>query len=237
MQGVMCPKIKKLVDKLAELANTCYVYESGDGVFQVVDRGTDYIVDWHSKSCSCMRWQKSGVTCIHVIACCRNERVDPLTLVDQCYSVSMFKKAYSNIIYPCKDITEWEKMNGPEINPPDYQKHVGRPCKSRRKGPEGIICSNGGRRMSRHGVIMHCSYYGEPDHNIKGCKYMKAGLPPPNAQAPPPQHDDNLETSQANMEQQPPPEQANMEQQANTSAETSTVVEDLMVDHMLQQVI
>jgi hypothetical protein len=27
------------------------------------------------------------------------------------------------------------------------------------------------------------------------------------------------------------------DQQANTSAETSTVVEDLMVDHMLQQVI
>lgn len=72
---------------------------------------------------------------------------------DQCYSVSMFKKAYRNIIYPCKDITEWEKMNGPQIHPPDYKKHVGRPCKSRRKGAEEIICSNGGRKMSRHGVI------------------------------------------------------------------------------------
>ena len=55
MQGVTCPKIKKMVEKLKDLANTCYVYESGDGVFQVGDRGTDYIVDIHTKSCSCMR--------------------------------------------------------------------------------------------------------------------------------------------------------------------------------------
>ena len=29
------------------------------------------------------------------------------------------------------------------------------------------------------------------DHNIKGCKYLKASLPPPNVQAPPPQHGDD----------------------------------------------
>ena len=33
--------------------------------------------------------------------------------------------------------------------------------------------------MSRHGVIMHCSYCREPDHNKGGCKYLKQGLPPP----------------------------------------------------------
>ena len=44
------------------------------------------------------------------------------------------------------------------------------------------------KKMSRHGVIMHCNYCGEPDHNIKGCKYLKAGLPPPNVQAPPQPH-------------------------------------------------
>lgn len=204
MQGVTCPKIKKMVEKLKDLANTCYVYESGDGVFQVGDRGTDYIVDIHTKSCSCMRWQKNGVTCIHVIACCRNERVDPIALVDNCYSVAMFKKAYSNIIYPCKDITEWEKMNGPTILPPEYTKHVGRPCKSRRKSPEEIICSNGGKRMSRHGVIMHCSYCGDPDHNRKGCKYLKAGLPPPNRQVEAEVAQENVQHANTNVQEEGP---------------------------------
>jgi len=53
--------------------------------------------------------------------------------------------------------------------------------------------------MLRHGVIMHCNYCGEPDHNIKGCKYLKAGLPPPNVQAPPPppQGDDQAPNAEA----------------------------------------
>lgn len=91
---------------------------------------------------------------------------------------------------------------------------------------------------------------------------MKASLPPPNAQAPPPPSDDNVEASQANMDQQQPPEQNAQaqvtilpssqppevvsysltgslfdDQQENTSEDTTPVVEDLMVDHMLQQVV
>lgn len=60
--------------------------------------------------------------------------------------------------------------------------------------------------MSRHGVIMHCNYCGEPDHNIKGCKYLKAGLPPPNVQAPPaPEGDVEAATAQVppNVEADP----------------------------------
>ena len=184
MKGNICPKIKKKVEKLTEWANLCYVDGAGDGVFQVGDRGVNYLVDWHTNECSCKRWQKSGTPCVHAIACARHERVDPLSLVNQCYSVNMFKMAYKNIIYPCRDMTEWEKMNGPPLLPPLYTKQVGRPCKSRRKAPGEVICSNGGKKMSRHGVIMHCNYCGEPDHNIKGCKYLKAGVPPPNMQAP-----------------------------------------------------
>ena len=113
MTGNICPKIKKQVEKLIEWASTCYVHGAGDGAFQVGDRGIDYIVDWHNSECSCKRWEKSGVPCVHAIACARHERVDPLQLVNACYFVEMFKKAYNNIIYPCKDRTEWEKMNAP----------------------------------------------------------------------------------------------------------------------------
>ena len=74
-----------------------------------------------------------------------------------------------------------------------------RQAKSRRKALGEVICSNGGKKMSRHGVIMHCNYYGEPDHNIKGCKYLKAGVPPPNMQAP--------SAAQANHEATSPDEQ------------------------------
>ena len=155
---------------------------------------------------------------MHVIACCRNERIDPLLLVDPCYSKSMFQKAYGNIIYPCKDKSEWEKMFGPPILPPFYQKHVGRPTKVRRRAPGEVPKCSGGKKMSRHDVIMHCKYCGEPDHNRAGCKYLKAGLPPPNQGGVPPA-DPPVPPSNPPVPPSNPP-----------------VYEDLLVDSLIRQV-
>src|SRR4051812_41369490 len=89
----------------------------------------------------------------------------------------MLDKAYGNIVYPCLDKTEWQNINGPPILPTMYIKHVGRPTKSRRKALFEVNARGGGKKMTRHGVIMHCKYCGFPGHNIAGCKWMKASLP------------------------------------------------------------
>ncbi|KAM0832338.1 hypothetical protein ACQ4PT_064967 [Festuca glaucescens] len=181
--GVVCPKIKKRVLKNVELSNNCYADGAGDGLFAVYDMVSstpvDYIVDLKTKTCTCSRWQKSGIPCPHVASVARKDGIDPLSLVDNCYSIEMHKRAYGNIVYPCKDKSEWEKMGGPTILPPSYKKHVGRPTKNRRKAPGEVDCRGGGKRMSRHGVIMHCSHCGRPDHNRNGCYWFKNGLPAP----------------------------------------------------------
>lgn len=183
--GPICPKIRKKVEKNIELSNNVYADPAGDGLFAVgqlvSSQPVDYVVDLEQKTCSCMRWQKTGIPCAHVISCLRHDDIDPITLVDGCYSVEMHKKAYGNIVFPCLDRTEWQKMHGPPISPPLYTKHVGRPTKSRRKAPGEVDARGGGKKMSRHGVIMHCSYCGFPDHNRAGCKWFKEGLVPPNA--------------------------------------------------------
>jgi hypothetical protein len=181
--GDICPKIKKRVDRNIEFAKNCFVDRAGDGVFAVAEMynatPTDYIVDIKAKTCSCNRWQKSRIPCPHVLSAIRDEGIDPLSLVDRCYSVEMHNKAYGNIVFPCKDKSQWENMNGPVILPPLYQKHVGRPTKNRRKAPGEVDCRGGGKRVSRRGVIMHCSYCGQPDHNRSGCYWFKHGLTPP----------------------------------------------------------
>ncbi|KAM0913552.1 hypothetical protein ACQ4PT_012082 [Festuca glaucescens] len=233
--GDICPKIKKRVEKNVDLAKNCFVDGAGDGMFQVSEVWSstpiDYIVDLKSKTCTCNRWQKSGIPCPHVLSCIREERKDPLSLVDTCYSTEMHKRAYGTIVYPCKDKIEWEKVDGPPILPSLFTKHVGRPTKSRRKTPGEVDCRGGGKRMSRHGVIMHCSYCSRPEHNKKGCYWLKNGLPPPeasqmnaplpmqpNAQVPPP--------SQSTAPQEQPPE---------ARSDTRVPYQDSMVDTMAQQ--
>lgn len=78
---------------------------------------------------------------------------------------------------PCSDRANWEKMNGPQVLPPAYEKKVGKPKKTRRKHPTEVQGKNG-PKLTKHGVIIHCSYCHEPNHNKKGCPMRKKGIKP-----------------------------------------------------------
>lgn len=151
----------------------------------------------------------------------RAEDWNPAEHMHKCYSVERYKATYAHIVCPCKDKTEWAKMNGPPILPPEYKKHVGRPTRCRRKAPGEVDARGGGKRMSRHGVIMHCSYCGEPDHNINGCTWKKAGLPDPRTTSVPP----------------PPPPDAEpvITQEPEDNTVNATIVDDLVADRMTQE--
>ena len=99
-------------------------------------------------------------------------------MVHSCYSIESFWKAYGNIIVPCHDKKEWKKMNGRQIEPPLYVKKVGRPPKNRRKQHYEAESKKGGKKMSMHGVVIHCGHCRKSGHNIAGCSDAKAGLPP-----------------------------------------------------------
>ena len=114
----------------------CFASPSGQGVFQVHIKDYQHIVDINARTCDCRRWQLIGVPCCHAISCLKSERIQPESVLANCYSVEAFKNAYGFNIWSYKDKSEWEKVNGPEVKPPVYEKKVGRPPKSRRKQPQ-----------------------------------------------------------------------------------------------------
>ncbi|XP_010239711.1 uncharacterized protein LOC100821374 [Brachypodium distachyon] len=176
--GSICPKIRKILAKNRELASTCFVSPAGDGTFEVQDRGRVYIVELNVNACTCRRWDLTGIPCSHAISCFRHERIPPETKVHSCYSTETFCKAYGPVIMPCKDRREWTTMNGCAIKPPLYSRKVGRPTRNRRKAVEEVPARQGGKRISRHGIVIICSHCGLAGHNKRGCNDFKAGLPP-----------------------------------------------------------
>ena len=76
-------------------------------------------------------------------------------------------------------ISQVEKTNQCEIKPPFFEKKVGRPTnKSRRKQMYELKTKNVGRKVTKHGMIITCSYCHVDGHNIAGCSLKKAGIPP-----------------------------------------------------------
>jgi len=68
------------------------------------------------------------------------------------------------------------------VQPPLYEKKVGRPPKSRKKQPHEVQGKNG-PKFSKHGVTVHCSYYTKANHNSVGCKLKKLGFTSAEAKA------------------------------------------------------
>lgn len=167
----ICPKIKQKVEKNIEMSNTCYALPSRMGIFQLTDRDKQFVVDIKNKQCDCRRWQLIGIPCNHAISCLRHERIKPEDEVSFCYTIQSFKQAYMFNIMPVRDKTHWEKMNGVPVNPPVYEKKVGRPKTTRRKQPQEL---DAGTKISKHSVQIHCSYCKNVGHNKKGCKKRKA---------------------------------------------------------------
>jgi hypothetical protein len=177
-----CPKIRKKLSKNAEFANVCYALPSGAGVFQVLVKDYQHIVDLTAKTCDCRRWQLTGIPCCHAVSCLRHERITPESVLPNCYSLEAYNSAYAYSIWPCKDKSEWEKMNGPDVLPPVYEKRVGRPPKARKKQTIEVAGKNG-PSLSRHGVTIHCSHCSEGGHNSAGCKLKKQGFSSTEAKA------------------------------------------------------
>jgi hypothetical protein len=170
--GAFCPKIRKKLLKNAEYANICYAQPSGSGIFQVSVYEYQHIVDIATKTCDCRRWQLTGIPCSHAISALRHDRVPPESVLPHCYSIEAYNNAYGHNIWPCRDKTMWQHVEGDEILPPVYEKKVGRPPKSRKKAPHEVQGPHG-TKLSRHGITIHCSHCTDAGHNTGGCKLRK----------------------------------------------------------------
>lgn len=145
-------------------------------------REYQHIMDLTAKTCDCRRWQLTGIPCCHAVSCLRHERIAPESVLPNCYSLDAYNSAYAYNIWPCRDKSQWEKIDAQEVLPPVYEKRVGRPPKARKKQAHEVPGKNG-PRLSRHGVAMHCSHCKEAGHNSAGCNLKRMGFSADEAKA------------------------------------------------------
>ncbi|GKD01308.1 transposase, MuDR, MULE transposase domain protein [Tanacetum coccineum] len=117
--------------------------------YQVVAEEINYIVDLRSRTCTCRRWQLSGLPCSHVIAVSTNKGYTDLGVwAEHWFKKTTYKSTYANSIYPVGDVEAWNtKCNVPNVLPPSTNtRPAGRPKKKdriRSKGemPKKTYCS------------------------------------------------------------------------------------------------
>ncbi|KAL0355229.1 UNVERIFIED_CONTAM: hypothetical protein Sradi_3969800 [Sesamum radiatum] len=124
----LCPKIKD------------------DLHFQIIGPFDQHNVDLLNRSCSCRRWDLTGIPCRHTISAiwCRNE--DP--------------QDYVHDVYKC------------ELPPPlspKYENKPGRPKKMRRRQPDEPPAATNTTRMKKCQKSLRCGKCGVVGHNTRTC--------------------------------------------------------------------
>ncbi|GKB40930.1 crooked neck-like protein 1 [Tanacetum coccineum] len=176
--GPLTPTVTRIMESIKKEAHLIKVQWNGANKYQVSGLlGNQCVVDVVSMTCSCRKWELTGIPCKHVVAACwnmaLNDRVTPPleTWVNPCYWLSIWKETYSYKIQPIYGTNYWEKSTCPTtLLPPKHHIQVGRPKKKRKrsKHKDEPFVKDG--KPSRKGRTITCQSCGNIGHNKATCK-------------------------------------------------------------------
>lgn len=150
------------------LAGNCEVTWSGGSKYsiKVSSSGHELVVDIDRKTCSCRKWELTGMPCYHAVAVIqlRNEDWDMHTA--HWYMTTNYVQTYSHILDPIVGPEFWNETPEPAPLPPNVKTPTGRPKKKRfaandiPRDPTKLPRSLGA----------HCGYCKERGHNERTCE-------------------------------------------------------------------
>ncbi|KAK8594980.1 hypothetical protein V6N13_015889 [Hibiscus sabdariffa] len=174
----------KIMQKIAtkkEEADKCWPTHAGGYNYQVsVGPSNQHAVNLESQTCSCRKWDITGIPCIHVVSVMIHKNQRPESFVDPCYRVTTQQQIYSHFITPMKDPNQWVHDTSCEpVIEPKLRRPPGRPKK---KGVKEVDePSNSTARFTKRGATMYCSKCHKAGHNQRTCKGEVGGNIPVNA--------------------------------------------------------
>nr|XP_033515075.1 uncharacterized protein LOC117279634 [Nicotiana tomentosiformis] len=108
-QGNLCPRIRKLVEKVKEDSATSIPTWAGKFLFQVKAMyGEQFSVDLIERTCSCKEWDLTGIPYSHAISCIFHIRENPENFIHDCYKKTTQMRIYEPVIAPMDGPDMWE---------------------------------------------------------------------------------------------------------------------------------
>lgn len=178
----LCPKIKKTVEQNMEKSSECIPIKSDDLHYEIsCYDGSRFTVDLSKHSCSCRKWELTGVPCRHGMSaiCCQG--LNPEDFVHQCYFVETYLSVYEPAIQPVNGPKLWAKTGFIPPIPPNFGRSVGKPSRARRLEPDEparktkkkVRGQNKQIKLGRQPYSVTCRFCGRTGHNRKGCELRK----------------------------------------------------------------
>ena len=143
---------------------------SGVGKYEVsCIHGDKFTVNLDEKTCSCGKWELSGIPCPHAISALVFNQVKPEDYVHECYNIKTFKKIYNPIINPMNGANMCPDTQHPPVLPPIVTPQPGKKKKNRIRQPDATNRSQG-KLGKKHQQSLRCGNCGTLGHNKRSYK-------------------------------------------------------------------
>ncbi|KAL4348838.1 hypothetical protein GQ457_17G010250 [Hibiscus cannabinus] len=167
-KGLLCEKIQKKLDINIEASIRFWPTYAGAHKYQVeAGPSHQHVVDLVERSCSCRKWDLTGIPCPHAASVFRLNNLKPEDYVNECYHNSTQLAIYSNMIKPIKGPLQWASVTDMEpVLPPIIRRPPGRPAKKRKLEPGEV----NNPKLSKRGQQGNCTKCGKQGHNRRTCR-------------------------------------------------------------------
>ncbi|RIA04675.1 hypothetical protein BRARA_K01065 [Brassica rapa] len=170
-KGKFSLKVSKMIESETRFRKFCKSLPGPTGEFEVSENSMQYAVDMRARTCSCRRWDLTGIPCRHALRVVLDHKKTYKTdnLVSHWYLTSKWQQQYSNSIKPVRGIKFWKPSGESTIYVPPREIPKGR----KKNPPQRIKGVNEsptkGKKVTQHDRVMHCSRCGLPKHNCTKC--------------------------------------------------------------------
>ncbi|XP_031124314.1 uncharacterized protein LOC116027026 [Ipomoea triloba] len=177
--GRICPRILRKLAVEEKYAGHYLPIQCDLMLFEItgMHTGEHHKIDLARRSCSCRKWDLTGIPCKHAICAIWMKKHNVLDYVDNCYSIETYLKVYQAVIKPMAGPNEWPMTHKEPPLPPLFKTRPGRPKKLRKTGANenskgktvAEQISRDGIYISRAHVPLHCTLCKKSGHNKRRC--------------------------------------------------------------------
>ena len=133
------PEYGEKLEVMKKFARYCVPLRADVGLWQVSSGDHTYEVNLAQRTCSCRKWDLSGLPCNHAVSAIYKSGEYPEDYVSHFYKRDMYHKSYGPVFYPMPQQHAWTKTDTEDIMPPAFKDHLkGRRQEKRRKGKHEV---------------------------------------------------------------------------------------------------
>jgi len=101
-EGMYIEYVAKILAKEKKDANKCETFPATPGIYEVMLYGNDYLVNTKKRTCTCGKWQISGIPCKHVYGAMIDYDMNVENYVSGFFSTDLWQVNYEQSIHPMR---------------------------------------------------------------------------------------------------------------------------------------